>query len=787
MRALDRKLARDLWRHRGQVATISLVVACGISQLVAFATMYRSLAASRDAYYAAARFADLFVHLERAPRSVLGRLAEVPGVARVEGRAVGDYRLSVPGSSEPVLGHFVSLEGPPGARLNEVVVKEGRGVEPGAPREVVLSELFARARGLRPGDTLEAVLEGREARLEVVGIGSSPEFVWAPNPRSGLPDAEHFGVVWMDGRALSTALGLSGAFNDAVLQLTGSARPAEVAAAVERLLEPYGAFAVLDRAHQASNQLLANKLAQYRSLAVFVPALFLAVAAFLVNLVISRLVGTQREQIATLKALGYGTGALARHYLGFALAICLVGALLGVGVGVVEGDAGVRFFCSYFNLPPLAFRPDASGVAAGVLASAAAATMGATFSVLRTVRLPAAEAMQPEPPEEFRPTVVERLHLDRLLGVAARMVLRDIERRPLRTALSALAVALATAIVLVGYALLDSLDRAVEVQYTRVEREDLAAALDRPRSASAVRSIAGLPGVDFAEAQRVVPVRLRAGHRERQLALLGLPADPVLRLPRDNRARAFRVAPSGLTLSSPLQGILGVRVGDEVEVEELEAGRRRFTAPVVSFVDDFVGLNAYMDLRDLERRLWEPPTVTGVLLSVDRSRLGEVMRRMERLPAVASLSRPDLEARQFVEQEADVLRAIQSVLVAIAVIVAVGIIFNNARIALSVRSRDLATLRILGFTRGEVAALLVGEQAVQLALGIAAGVPLGLLFGSWVLALVPPDLFRLPMEAAPGSVGLSVLVVLLAGLASALLVRREADRLDLVSVLKARD
>ena len=787
MKALDRKLRRDLWRHRGQVLTISLVVACGISQLVAFVTMYRSLEASRDAYYAGARFADLFVHLERAPRSLLARLAEVPGVARVEGRAVGDYRLYVPNASEPVLGHFVSLDGSAGARLNEVVVKEGRAVEPGAAREVVLSELFANARGLRPGDDLRAALEGREVRLEVVGIGSSPEFVWAPNPRTGFPDPEHFGVVWMDGRALSAALGLSGAFNDAVFQLAGSADPAAVAASLDHLLEPYGAFAVLDRGHQASNQLLAMKLAQYRSLAVVVPALFLAVAAFLVNLVVSRLVGTQREQIATLKALGYGTGALARHYLAFALAICLVGAVLGLGVGAVEGEAGVRFFTSYFNLPLLAFRPDGGAAAAGVLASASAAMLGAVSTVLRTVRLPAAEAMQPEPPEEFRPTAVERLHLDRLLGVAGRMVLRDVERRPLRTALSALAVALATAIVLVGYTLVDSLDEAVAQQFTRVQREDLAAAFDRPRGASAVRSLAHFPGVDVAEAQRTVPVRLRAGPRERQLALLGTPAGSVLRRPRDIHGRLLRLPSSGIALSGPLAGILGVRVNDPVEVEVLEAGRRRFTAPVTGFVDDFVGLSAYMDLADLERRLGEPPTVTGALLAVDRSRLGEVMGRLERVPAAASLSRPDLDAKQFVEQEADVLRAIQSALVVIAVIIAVGMVFNNARIALALRARDLATLRILGFTRGEVATLLMGEQAAQLVLGIALGLPLGLLFGRWVLAAVPPDLFRLAMRAAPGSVALSVMVVLLAGLLSALLVQRQADRLDLVSVLKARD
>jgi putative ABC transport system permease protein len=787
VKALDRKLLRDLGRLRGQVITISLVVACGIAQLFAFVTTLRSLVASRDAFYAEGRFGDLFVHLDRAPRALLARLEEIPGVSRVQGRVVGDFRLEVPGSSEPVLGRFVGLAGSPGSRLDDVILREGREIEPGSSREVVVSELFAKARGLHPGDSLVAVLQGREVSLRLVGVGLSPEFVWAPNPRTSFPDAEHFGVFWMDEKALALSMGLSGAFNDAVFQLSASAVPADVKAAVDRLLDPYGGLGVVARERQPSNYFLDMKLAQIRSMTTFIPVLFLAVAAFLLNLVLSRVVGTQREQIATLKALGYGGGALARHYLSFALVICLLGALLGVAIGALEGEALTRQFAEYFNLPLTELHADYGSAAIGIVASLLAGTAGAFSAVRRTARLPAAEAMQPEPPESFRRTVVERLGFDRLFGVAGRMVLRDMERHPFRLLLSALSVALATAIILLGSTEMDSLYKAVGIQFNQIQAEDMALYLDGPRGAQALEELSHVPGVALAEAQRVVPIRLKHGSRERELALLGVPPDAVLRRPRNNRAELLQLSPTGLALSRPLGEILAVQIGDEVEIEVLEAGRRGFRAPVDALVDDFAGLSAYMDLAELERRLGEPPTVSGAVLAIDRAAVADVTQRLERLPAVAGISRPDLDEAQFMTQEADAFRSFQVVLIIFAATIAVGMVFNNARIALAVRARDLATLRILGFTRGEVAVVLLGEQAVQLVLGVAVGLPLGFLFGAGVLALVPQELFRLPVSLAPSSLVLAASVVLVAGFLSALAVRREADRLDLVSVLKARD
>jgi putative ABC transport system permease protein len=787
VKALDKKLLRDLVRLRGQVVTIALVIACGIAQLVSFVTLYRSLEASRDTFYADTRFADVFVHVDRAPRSLLARMREIPGVAQVDGRVTGDFRLELPGVTVPLLGRFVSLDGAPEGRLNSLFIEEGRSVTPSSGSEVVVSELFARTRGLRPGGSVRAVVNGREVNLRVVGIATSPEYVMTTNPHSGFPDASTFGVLWMDGDALAKAMGLSGEVNDIVLRVAGGADLEDVTAAVDRLLEPYGGSGALGRDRQPSAHALDSKIEQYRSMSRFVPVLFLAVAAFLLNLVLSRIVGTQREQIATLKALGYDTAAVARHYLLLALAVSALGGALGVALGFGEGELAVRTLLQYFNLPVLVFRFDAAAAAFGVLAGLLAGGLGALSAVRRVVRLPAAEAMQPEPPETFRATFIERLGLDRLVGVSGRMVLRDVERHPLRLALSALSVALATSIMLVGTTMIDSLDRAIDFQFTHVEREDLTLAFDQPRSAEGLHELAHVPGVSLAEASRFVPVRVSHGWRERDLAIVGVPAHATLRRLLDWHGTPIVPPSGGVTLSRPLGTMLGVATGDEIDAEVLEAGRRHLRLRVAGFIDDFSGLSAYMDLEALDRTVGQPPTVSGALLSVHRGELDDVTRRIEKLPAVASFSEPSLDRQQFQAQMSDALRAVTVLLAAFASIISVGMVFNNARIALAVRSRDLATMRILGFTRGEVAIVLLGEQALQLVLGVTAGLPLGHLLGAAVLAAIPPELFRVSAVVAPGSLVEAAAVVLLSGLACALWVRREADRLDLVSVLKARD
>jgi putative ABC transport system permease protein len=785
VRALHRKLARDLWRLRYQALTIAVVVGCGIASLLSALSASASMSASRDAFYVEARFAHVFARLKAAPLSVVDRLRDLPGVVAVEGRVVGDYRLEVGGSAEPVVARFVSLGWPREGGLNQTLVLSGRQVEPGRADEAVVSAGFAEAWGLTAGSPVVAVINGRRARLRVVGIAVSPEFTFASNPRTGLADARHFGIVWMDGPSLARAAGLASACNDVALQLAPGTQVAETLRRVDRVLEPFGGLGAVARADQASARLVDQKIDQLGRLARTLPVLFLAIAAFLLNVLLSRIVGTQREQIATLKALGYRTRELSLHYLELAVAICALGVLLGVALGLAGAHGLLHVYATYFKFPVFIYRVQPVAIVGAAVAAFAAGVGGTFLAVRRAVAVPPAEAMRPEPPASYRRSWLDRAYA--VLSPVARMVFRDLGRRPMRLLLSAGSIALATAIVLCGSVFGDSIGEVLRLEYEVAHRQQVTVILDGARSWRAVREVAHLPGVVHAEGERQVAVRLRHGVQVRTTAILGKGAGARLHRLLDADRRPLSLPPAGLALSRVLAGWLDLHPGDPVEVELLEGDRRHLTLPVAVLVDDLLGYSAYMDAAALARVLDEPRRADRVLARVESAALDEVVARLNALPRVAQVSRPAIDRSLVQAQVADVFAVLSLMLSFFASAIAVGVVYNNARIALELRSRDLATLRILGFTRGELAALLLGEQAVQVVLGIGPGLLLGRLMGRLWLSSADPELIRVPMTIAPSSYVAAVSVVVLAAMVSALVVRRRSDALDLVAVLKARD
>jgi len=785
VRTLDKKLARDLWRLRTQALTIAALVGCGIASFVAAIAASASMQASRDAFYAHARFGDVFDALKRAPRSVLEPLRDLPGVAAVEGRIVRDFRIALHDTTEPITARFVSLGWRADQRLNATTVRSGRQVEPGTSDEVMVSEAFAEAWGLAPGTELTAVIDERRARLRVVGIAVSPEFAFAAAPRTGLPDPRHFGIVWMDENALAKATGFVGAVNDVTLRLGAGADEPETLRSVDRLLEPYGGLGAIGRADQPSAKLVEQKIVQLGKLARTLPVIFLAIASFLQNVLLSRIVGTQREQIATLKALGYRSRELAVHYLEFAVVISAVGVALGTVLGIWGARAMLRVYAIYFSFPVFIFRFHAIAIAAAAFVAFASGVAGSLVALRRVVAIAPAEAMRPEAPASYRATALDPLY--RLLAPVARMVVRDVQRQPARLVLSTTSIALATSIVMAGQVFGDSMHEVLRLQFEVSHREALTLTLDRPRPARALDLIRHIPGVTHVEGERVVPVRLRAEHRSRTTSILGLQPAMDLHVLLDSKRHRLEIPSTGLCLSRTLAEWLELRAGDDVQVEVLESDRRTMRVPVAALVDDLLGLSGYMNASELSHLLDESPRVDTVLTATDPLDIDAVTERMNALPAVAAVSRPALDEALVRAEVADVFTVLSLMLSLFAGAIAVGVVYNNARIALEVRARDLATMRILGFSRAELGGVLLGEQAIQVVLGVPPGLLLGRLFGGLWLGSVDRELLRIPLTILPASYAVAACVVGIAALASALIVRRESDRLDLVAVLKARD
>ncbi len=652
---------------------------------------------------------------------------------------------------------------------------------------MIASEAFAEANHLAVGDGLGAVINGRWQRLRIVGIAISPEYVYEIGEGGLFPDNRRFGVLWMSREALGPAFDMMGAFNDAALTLAPGASQADAIARVDALLQRYGGLGAYGRADQASARFINDEIAQNRVSGTVIPAIFLGIAAFLLNIVLARVVHIEREQIGVLKAFGYENWTVGWHYLKLALVALLAGAVVGIAAGLWLADKTNARYAQYYRFPAFLFRLDFTALAFALLTTLVAAVAGAAGAVWRVVRLPPAAAMQPEAPARFRTGLLERLGLERRLGMPARSIARNLQRRPVKAALSVLGIASAAVILLVGRFFVDSVGYLGDVQFRHVQQENLTVVFTAPRSAGVQYELQRLPGVLRAEPVRSVPVRLRAGHRSRRINLLGLSPTGELRRLLGRDLAPVALPPEGLLLTAKLAEILHTVPGDTVTVEVLEGHRQVRRVAVAGTVDELLGLSAYINQLALDRLLGESGAASGAYLRVDPAGAAELNDRLKHLPGVAGVASRDAALASFKTTLAQSIGIVTTVLITFAGALAVAMIYNSARIALSERARELASLRVLGFSRGEVATMLLGEQALLTAVGVILGLVIGYRLCAVLAGLYQWELFRIPLVVSGETYAFAVSVVLGAGIVSGLLVRRRLNRLDLVAVLKSRE
>ena len=787
MSAIDRKLWRDLWRMKGQVLAIALVVMCGIGTYIMFLSTLHALQSTQEAYYRDYRFADVFASLKRAPESLRQRIAAIPGVERLETRVAVQVRLDMPDFPEPVAAAVMSLPDGEAPGLNGLHLRAGRLPATGRADEVVASETFARAHGLALGDRFHAILNGRRQALSLVGTALSPEFIQQMRPGSVFPDTKRYGILWMGRRALGQAYDLNEAFNDLALSLRRGAKVRDVIDRVDELLRPYGGLGAYPREDQTSHRFLSQELTQLGTLASLFPVMFMGIAAFLLNVVIGRQVAMQRQQIATLKAFGYGNLQVLAHYLESVAVIVALGIVSGTALGAWLGRGLAGIYTEFYHFPYLNFALAPRTVIEAALASLLAAGLGTVFAVWRAVRLRPAVAMRPEPPPAYHETWVEKLGLKRWLSQPARMIIRHIQRRAFKSALTVLGIALACGMILTGLFQRDTVSFMVYIQYGLMQREDLSVAFTDPTAYQARFDLTGLPGVRHVEPYRAVPVRLRHGHLDYRTAVRGFePGGDIQRL-LDAGLQPGALPADGILLTDFLGGMLDARVGDRIVVEVLEGNRPTREVFVAGLVNEYLGVSGYMELSALNRFMREGPTISGAYLSIEEGALPTLLSRLREMPGIAAVAERRQEIRNFHRTMEETMLFFTYVATVFAVIIAFGVIYNNAQIALAERGRELASLRVLGFTRAEIAYILLGELGVLTFLAIPLGLGLGVWMCDYIAQTMQSDLFRVPVVLVPQTYAFATTVVLISAAVSGLAVRGRLNRLDLVAVLKAAE
>jgi putative ABC transport system permease protein len=786
MRALDRKLLRDLWHVKGQALAIAAVIACGVAIVIMTFGAMISLRETRDAYYERYRFADVFSQLRRAPLRVENQIAEIPGVAAWETRITHYAALDIPGVPRPAAALLVSLPDSGEAKLNRIALREGRLPIRGRD-ELVMSQNMADALGYGPGRKIAVILNGRKRNFTVVGVALSPEFVYVLAPGQLMPDDKAFGILWIGRSIMEAGYDLDGAFNDVSVLLAPDASEPEVIQRLDHILTRYGGTAAYGRADQISNAFIDQELDQLKTIAVVIPPIFLAVAAFLLHMVLSRLIDTERESIGLLKSFGYSNWEVGRHYLKFSLLITAAGVIAGCIAGLSLGQWMTGMYQRYFHFPFLEYQLDRAVFSAAILISFAAAIAGTWSAVLRAVRLAPAAAMLPPVPAIYRRTIIDRLGLARHISMPTQMILRHIERWPLRALFTSFGTAMAVMLLVSLFFFFDAIDELVDSFYFQSNRQDVVIGLVDQRGERARFDIAHLPGIRGTEPVLEIPARLSHGHLTQRLGISGLRQGTRFRVFYDAAGRSFTIPEHGIVLSNKLADLLGLHIGDRVQVEILEGARRSASLTVPAITSEHVGLSAYMDQRALAVLTGEPGTVTSIQALVDRAAQDELLRRLKEIPAVATISTREQAVTSLREIMAKSMTIVIDFYIGLGAIIAFGVVYNAARISLSERGRELASLRVLGFTRGEVSYILLGELAVL----IMAALPIGCVLGYWLgwamSQAMETKLFRVPFVVLPATYGIAMAITLLSAGVSALAVAWRINRLDLIAVLKTRE
>ena len=788
MRAMSRLLLSDLGSHWKQGLVIVVLLICGIATLIMSISTMRSLEASRDRYYARYCFAHVWASLVRAPDGLLEQIEQIPGVQRVSGRVEKHVLLDFPAMIEPASARLVSIDIDPHLDINGLYLRKGRLPVVSEQTEVVVSELFAEEHRIRLGDCIRANLEGKREDLMVVGIGLSPDSIYVVQPGMLLPNNRLYGVLWAPKEKLSAAFNMEGTFNQVTLRLGHDANIGNVKRLVDTILEPYGSIGAYDRDEQESHARVRDEMRELRTMAFLSPAIFLSVSAFLVHMVFSRMIGQQTEQIATLRAFGYSAMQIGMHYMRVVLVWVVLGVALGIACGLWLAVWLAEIYRMFFRFPEMILIRFGWEWILAVSLGVLVAFLGAISGLLRAVRLPPAVAMRSGASQPAPSKGLARLAKIFLLRPVGRMVMIRMVGNPWLTIFSILGMGLGMSLLILSSFMEKTIEYVLDHQFARSQRQDLQLSFYEPRTQRSLYEVQQWPGVRRVEGFRSVPVRMRNGLASDRLALLGLEPDVELFRVLDQYDRPIGFPEQGgLTITGKLAQKLHLSIGDIVEIDLLEGQNRSIFLEVQRIYPNYTGPAAFLPKAYLHELMHEGERESGLFLSIDPDKRAQVYQQIKQTPAIAGVTDKDAALANFramISKSTGWMRLINAVF---AILITLGVAYNSALITFSERSRDLATMRVLGYRESEVNRVLLLELFWTMFLAIPVGVPLGYLFAYGLVRSLDSETHRFPFLIHEQTIVYAILVMLAATTVCGWMVIRMTQRLDLISVLKVRE
>ena len=791
MSILTRKLMRTISATRGQFLALVVIVTLGVLIYISMNTTYFNLTHSQQQFYQDNRFADYTFQVVKAPESVAARVEALPGVLKATGRIQKDVPV-IKAGSQRATGRLTGCPLPVAEEVNRPYLLSGHWFDDKTSDKVgvLVDPQYAQANRLTPGQDIKIIADGKKVTLAVTGSATSPEFVY-PMKDAGavIPEPERFGIIMIPQTHAQQILGMPGQINQLLVDLAPGTDEKNIKGQIEAILEPYGNIGGYPRKDQSSHALLQAKLDGVKLVARSLPFMFFLIAAGIQFVILTRLIRSQRLPIGVMKALGYNNRQIMWHYTCYGLAVSLAAAVMGTGLGLGLAAVITKVFVQYFNLPTTTNGIDLAVIINSFLITSLVGIASGLLASRSVISINPAEAMRTQPPTGGRRTLLEDWPwLWQRLNSSWKMSLRSIFRNRGRFAVTVAGII--SSVVLLVFALFmnDAVEFLMNQNFKQVNRYDYLVRFSEPTKYSEFSDWNRWDEVQRLEPMLELPVRFHAGGETQDEVLVGMVPSGQLKRVHDKFGRERQIPEEGILISKRMADKLGLQVGDEVTVETtLGIGPSRTSVlTIVGKNDPMTSTGSYVSYSTANRLLGEQEAATAVMMKLDAARIKTVEERLQEMSRISSVTSLAQEQGSFAELLGSTRSTIGMMLL-FAGLLGLAIVYNTAVMTFNERQRELASLRVLGYSRREVTGLLRKETWVQAILGIVLGLPAGKAMGAAYMAKASTDLFSLPAIIYPRTYFIAAGMALLFVWMGQQLSIRKVSNLDMVEVLKNRD
>ncbi|GAB1477257.1 FtsX-like permease family protein [Bacillota bacterium] len=782
MSKLDLMLLRMIKNSKSQFAAVLVIIIAGICVYTSMSMASDNLSSTLDSYYEENRFPDLFIQAMGVPAQETGRLKHIPGVSEVAGTLTMDVPVISNGTNvRKTLRLYTTKMETRG--LSGSVLLEGRPLS-GTRKEIWLISQYAEANGIVPGDEITIQASGAKHTLTVAGIVANPEFIYLiENAQSIMPDDSSFGVGYLTEAAGRIIMGEGQNYNYIRIEYEAGAEEETLIEQVEEKLKPYGITAVIKRKNQMSNAMIQEELKGLNMMSSSLPFLFLFTAGFILIMILSRMVRNDRMKIGVLKAIGYGNKRILLHYTQYAALAGVLGGLLGSTLGMGLAGAMTKLYLEFFNLPLLRLEFNITYIFKAMLLAALFCVISGLIGARGVIKITPSDSMREEAPKKGRRILLERVSFVwKRLSFSRKLVMKNIFRNKKRTVFVITGVALTYGMMMFTVTMPEVVDQLMNRHFTEFQKMDYDIGFYRPANEGAVRDLYHEINVDYAEGKVEYPFELARGHRKQAVNILGLEADTLFYDFTDISGKSVHIREGGLLLSENLAKSLKVRTGDIIQIKSFITDKDDRQLPVAGVIKQSLGMNAYMEIHEMRRLLLSEDMVTGILLNSSDAAISEKLLKASNVASIMSTG----DMRKVFEEYMNLTMVSFGFMLIFSGIIGFCIVYISTMISISEREGEFSSLRVLGFTKMEIFRMIRRENNMITAMGILAGIPLGVMFCKYSEEAFSTDIYSLDMMPTIGTAVWAVTFTLAFVLLAQLATYRKIRKLDFLQALKNR-